>query len=328
MVGRLPTTLASYVHLPSEALRGDVTRISSLVVKAYARWLADGSPPDEETLDAIARSAALRAEDGFPFDAVVAAYALGLEGIVDRLVQRAGRDDLANVIALHKRVLELIRATTAAVARGYLAEVRTTIGEDRTARRMLLAALLRDESDPVVPAGLSLAVHYLLLSVGIEPHPDASEDGVDPAIVAHRMLRRLSAAFGSVGGEQTLASFDATGGVVLVPVTGRIDWAAWSRVVHDAAAEAGTTIRTAGVATTAAGVGAAAREAAEVLDVVRWLGRPTGLYRLDDVLYEYQLTRPGPARARLAELTGLDLAEADGVARLTAAFAAFNAESR
>ncbi len=169
MVGRLPTTLASYVHLPSEALRGDVTRISSLVVKAYTRWLADGSPPDEETLDAIARSAALRAEEGFPFDAVVAAYALGLEGIVDRLVQRAGPDDLADVIALHTRVLELIRATTAAVARGYLAEVRTTVGEDRTARRMLLAALLRDESDPVVPAGLSLAAHYLLLSVGIEP---------------------------------------------------------------------------------------------------------------------------------------------------------------
>ncbi len=90
------------------------------------------------------------------------------------------------------------------------------------------------------------------------------------------MLRRLNAAFGSGGGEQTLASFDATGGVVLVPVTGWIDWAAWSRVVRDAAAEAGTTIRTAGVATTAAGVGAAAREAAEVLDVVRWLGRPTG----------------------------------------------------
>lgn len=234
---------------------------------------------------------------------MVAAYALGLEGIVDRLVQHAGPEDLANVIALDKRVLELIRATTAAVARGYLAEVRTTIGEDRTARRMLLAALLRDESDPVVPAGLSLAAHYLLLSVGIEPHPDASEDGVDPAIVAHRMLRRLSAAFGSVGGEQTLASFDATGGVVLVPVTGP------------------ARARLAGLL----GPLAAYPDLRETLATFLGTGlnrrRTTSLLHVHPNTVNYRLRR-------IAELTGLDPAEADGVARLTAAFAAFNAESR
>ena len=44
----------------------------------------------------------------------------------------------------------------------------------------------------------------------------------------------------------------------------------------------------------------AAREAAEIAAPARLSGRPTGVYRLDDLLLEYQLTRPGPARDRLA----------------------------
>lgn len=49
------------------------------------------------------------------------------------------------------------------------------------------------------------------------------------------------------------------------------------------------------------GVAPALRQAREVLQLVQWLGVAPGLYRLEDVLVEYQLSRPGPARQRLAQ---------------------------
>ncbi|MFE3556173.1 PucR family transcriptional regulator [Streptomyces sp. NPDC059193] len=45
-----------------------------------------------------------------------------------------------------------------------------------------------------------------------------------------------------------------------------------------------------------------ARLAGEVRKVAQASGRPPGLYRLADVLLEYQLTRPGPALTQLSSL--------------------------
>ncbi|WP_345142765.1 helix-turn-helix domain-containing protein, partial [Streptomyces mexicanus] len=50
------------------------------------------------------------------------------------------------------------------------------------------------------------------------------------------------------------------------------------------------------------GIAAAARTAAEVLRIARACGRPAGLHRLDDVLLEYQLSRPGESSARIRAL--------------------------
>jgi hypothetical protein len=48
----------------------------------------------------------------------------------------------------------------------------------------------------------------------------------------------------------------------------------------------------------------------ELLEVVRVHRRPAGVYELDDLLLEYQLSRPGPARERLAGML-VPLAERD-----------------
>ena len=57
-----------------------------------------------------------------------------------------------------------------------------------------------------------------------------------------------------------------------------------------------------GVAAAVAGdVHAVVEQATEVRRVAQLCGRSPGVYRLDDLLLEYQLTRPGPALTRLAE---------------------------
>ena len=49
-------------------------------------------------------------------------------------------------------------------------------------------------------------------------------------------------------------------------------------------------------------VPAAAKQAHELLDLARLLGRPVGTYGMHDLALEYQLTRPGPARQYLARV--------------------------
>ncbi|MCZ1005841.1 helix-turn-helix domain-containing protein [Streptomyces lydicus] len=55
-------------------------------------------------------------------------------------------------------------------------------------------------------------------------------------------------------------------------------------------------------AETAAGIPEAARTAARIVRVARACGHPAGLHRLDDVLLEYQLSRPSAGSDRIAAL--------------------------
>jgi sugar diacid utilization regulator len=97
-----------------------------------------------------------------------------------------------------------------------------------------------------------------------------------------------------------LAAIDTQGGTALLPsqpeavadlpdLVARIEKAVECPVTAAAA-----------VATAPAHIPAATEEAEEVSALVRRLGRPTGLYRLEDVLLEYQLARPGHGLAKLA----------------------------
>ncbi|BBB01584.1 putative transcriptional regulator [Actinacidiphila reveromycinica] len=73
-------------------------------------------------------------------------------------------------------------------------------------------------------------------------------------------------------------------------------------LLRDMARACGAELTAAAVAAPPQDVAGAARLAARVRQVAESCGRGPGLYRLDDVLLEYQLTLPSPARDRLAAL--------------------------
>ncbi|MER7585099.1 helix-turn-helix domain-containing protein [Kitasatospora sp. NPDC097691] len=79
-------------------------------------------------------------------------------------------------------------------------------------------------------------------------------------------------------------------------------WPQLASALAAAARAAGAPILAGAAIAAPAEVPEAAALAYEVLDIARAFGRPPGLHRLDDVLLEYQLTRPSRARARLAAL--------------------------
>ncbi|MFJ1767942.1 PucR family transcriptional regulator [Amycolatopsis sp. NPDC088138] len=302
MVARHRRDLPEYRRLPAEAIRDDVTSVSLDAVHFYARWLRENAEPAEAELDRLGRSAALRAAEGLSLDAVLAAYLTGFQGIFNRLTAPAGSADLQDVRALATRLFDFARAATGAVAKGYIEEVRAGSDVEDDVRRTLLRALLQNApTTGAIPSdGFAVALEYIVLSLAVARHPDEEEQGVSSTVVTRRMVRRVQAVLESATDDQALTSLDGGGGIVLVPVGAETDWSAWSGVVRTLGEAAGSAVTAAAALASPADVPAAARQTGELLDVVRWFELPPGLYRIEDLLVEYQLTRPSQARAKLA----------------------------
>ncbi|MFC6928925.1 PucR family transcriptional regulator [Actinomadura yumaensis] len=115
-----------------------------------------------------------------------------------------------------------------------------------------------------------------------------------------RTIRRVQSALDAHQQADVLTALTTDGGTVLLPLTP--DASAQLPALLARIGEA--TARPATAAVAAAGaldaVPDALGEAEEVAALVHRLDLPPGLYRLDDVLLEYQLTRPGRALTRLA----------------------------
>ncbi len=134
----------------------------------------------------------------------------------------------------------------------------------------------------------------LALRVPSEQHPPPVA-----TLMARRRVRVLQSILDDVVGRAALHTFDGTSGVVLLP-GGPHQHA--EQVTAATAQRFDTAVFVAdGGEAARADLPAAGRAATELAELARALGRPAGSYRLDDLLLEYQLTRPGRARDRLAE---------------------------
>lgn len=309
---RIQAEVAEYRRLPVEELNGEIAVITRQALRGFCRSLLEDRPLNAAELRQIGASAARRAEEGFPLEAVLSAYHVGAREIFAVGVAAAKPAELADLAAVADRMIAFAGTVTRAVTRGYLEELRTKVGQEHTARRTLLSVLVDGGPVEVVArsAGITLPRRYLVLSIELGPHADEASPDVDAEIAVRRKLRRFLAAFERACGDGVLASVDGPGGLLLVPLGGRlseVDVQGWRRLLGTAGRAAGVEVFAAAETASPEGVRAAAGQAGEVLDVIRWFGREPGLYRLDDVLVEYQLTRPGAARDRLAaELTPLE----------------------
>ena len=310
VVTRLTEQLPVYATLPGEQLRGDITRIAVRGIRGFAQALRTGAPPTAAQLELMHRSAARRAQERVPLDAVVGAYFLGAHECLDHVLADAGPDDLADVIAAQRLLLRYLNAVTGSVFAGYIAESHAALGEQQSARQALLSALL--DGGPVRQAaeraGLRLPAGYWVVSVAADRHPDEHTPGVDASIAAGRKLRRMRAVLDGRGHGAVLSALAPDGGLVLVPTAAApgdltdADWERLAALLRQVARAGGSELTAAAEPARPQDVPRAARLAAEVRQVAGGCGRGPGLYRLDDVLVEYQLTLPSPARDQLAAL--------------------------
>lgn len=298
----------AYQQLPVEELSGDITRIIHQTLQGFITVLRTATQPSAQELAFVRESAARRAEEGIPIDMVLTAYHVGVEVVWEALTPEVRPDDVDDVMTASSLVLRYLALITPAVAAGYLEQSSSIVGDEQSARHALLSALLegRAGDEGSGRAGLAPAPGYLVLALAVGPHPDENVEGIDDGVVARRKLRRIRTALDRSSRGQALSSLTVDGGTVLVPMAtaqpSTSDWTAVEQLATTLRTAAGADITVGAAAAEPTGVVAAAKVAREVLDVAQRTGRPPGVYQLDDVLLDYQLSQPSAARERLARL--------------------------
>ncbi|WP_158886893.1 hypothetical protein [Amycolatopsis anabasis] len=119
VVDRLVAELPLYGRMPPEELSNDISRVIERNLRVFARTFREGRAPGTEELAAIRDSAAVRAAEGVPLEAVIAAYHLGARVAWDAVVADIGPENLAWVTAAHDHVISYLQAVVPAVAAGY-----------------------------------------------------------------------------------------------------------------------------------------------------------------------------------------------------------------
>lgn len=308
VIDRLVKEVPVYASLPAEEIRGDVARTVKRSIRTFAAALRDGTLPTPAELAGLREAAAVRAEEGVPLDAVVAAYHVGAQECVDHILASAEPADLPAVFVAQRLLMRYLQAVTSAIVVGYVQGHQSMLGERHDARQALMSALLDGGSarEAAERAGIPLPGRYLVLSIAVGPCPDERTPGVDRLVAARRKVRRLRVELERLTGGTMLSSLSVDGGLVLIPgdappgALSAEDRRRLSAMVEQAERICGADLVVGAVAADPGAVPQAARLAAEVRQVATVCGRGPGVYVLSDVLVEYQLTRPGPAREELA----------------------------
>ena len=308
MIERFVEEIPLYRLLPREQLEGEILAITTANLRLFFAGLREARLLTTDELAEVRLSAARRAEERVPLDAVLTAYHVGGRIGWQALVDDARPDETGALVAAGERVLLYVQQVTAAVAAAYLEEQQTIYGEERDARRSLASALLTGEPAEALAGrlGTSIAPAFLVVALRVGLHADESEKGVGGAIASRRKVRRLHGALDDFAGEPVLALLEPNGGSALVPSTPESVRATAGRLpelVRRLQESVGASV----LAGAAEAIGAAdiARANAQALDVVRLARRldwPAGGYLLRDVLLEYQLTRPSDALVELCRL--------------------------
>ncbi|MGV9679918.1 PucR family transcriptional regulator [Nocardia sp. NPDC003482] len=247
------------------------------------------------------------AREGIDLDTVLRAYHEAIRGGFERVVGEYSPSS-AELLAGTEQVLRLLETVTIATSAAYLDQHRLAARQHQTAAQTLVTALLSGRGNTMLArrTGITVAETYQVVALSIPPHPDERNPRMHTEVAARRKLRRLQSALASVLGSRALSLLSTDGGTILVPVddapsvTGGLAMTAETLDVLSAAASVSL------MATVVTGptdrIPDLAAEAADLLDLVRALNRPPGLYHMADVAVEYQMTRPGPAREHLAAL--------------------------
>jgi hypothetical protein len=225
--------------LPQEEIAGDIADIVQHCLRMAAD-VVERRPVDAEAFGRLRESAAQRADEGVPLEAIVSAYQLGMAMCWERLSAGAGPDDLKALQEALGHVFEVQRQMVVAATTAYMEARKLLDGQDQEDRHAEMVALLAGEpADRTRPGSARL---YVALTVVLARHPDESGTGVRAGIAARRKIRRARTVLDRFGTGPALAELDGSGGTVLLPVETRPAWRDLCQLLQRAAASADVAI--------------------------------------------------------------------------------------
>ncbi|WP_024804610.1 CdaR family transcriptional regulator [Nocardia sp. BMG51109] len=304
LAGKLTEHFRADADRPGADAEGLTAGVRECLVLAL-HVLSAPEPQDAARLSELVGRAAEWAREGIDLDTVLRTYyeavRRGFEQVAGE--QRCGPAELMDGT---EQTLRLLETVTVATSSAYLDEHRHAARHHQTAAQTLVTALLSGHGREALArrTGISVAAAYQVVVLSVPPHPGERDSRLNTEGVARRKLRRLQSALAPVLGSRALSLLSVDGGTILVPIeepvplTGGL---AMTTETLDVLSAAASVPLTATVVTGATeDIPELAEQARELLELVRALGRPPGLYRMADVAVEYQMTRPGPAREHLA----------------------------
>ena len=304
VVDRLRAELPVYAELPPEEVAGDIADIVQHTLRLFADVIERRGQPDDQPFALQRDSAAQRAEEGVPLDAILSAYHLGAQMGWNEISAGARPADLADLQETLSHLMTVQRRLVSEVTAAYLETRRVLDVQQNRDRHSLMTALLAGDpaGRPASPAGVRPAPLYVVMTLTLGPHPDESRPGPRARVAARRKIRRVQSTFDRFAGEPALTALDGFGGTALLPVVSPPAWDDLCELVTRATRSADVAISAAAAVVEPAGVPAAVARNAEIVELVARTDRAPGLYRLADVLLDYQLSRPGEALTALASL--------------------------
>ncbi|MFH5229324.1 PucR family transcriptional regulator [Antrihabitans spumae] len=289
----------AYAHIPPEILAEEILPAVVQVCAGFVKsFIAEGSL-DPAEVEAIVEYATRRAEEMIPFETLASALFSGTRRIWRIVAASARPEDTADLAAFGDQLIEYIELLSTAMTQTYVDVQETIFGPANEARRRLAAALLcgDDVGDLPSNAGIILHERYRVLALSTTARPSTTADAVETVLTRRRVrdAQRIAENYARV---PVLTTFDGHSGVLLLPIEPDDE----TDLLVDGIAKLLNDNLFAGESEPAviAALPKAAVEAAEVAALARQLGRPPGLYRIDDMLLEYQVTRPGTARDRIS----------------------------
>ncbi|WP_154402658.1 PucR family transcriptional regulator [Nocardioides speluncae] len=294
-----------YTTLPEEQMAGEIREITEIGLAVFVKSIADPDVDLRALLAPLAPSAAKRAEEGLPMADVLTAYYVGARAALNFLAERAGPVILPAVLDLADKVIKLLQTATAIVAEGYAHERELTLGEQLTARLRLGTALVEGHAPEQVReaanlADVALPLQYAVVAVAMDGASGGAGRTPDPRVQAARRLRNVRSALVSGISGELLWVPTHRAALVLIPLAGQ--WSALIEGLQRLFAGLDEPVVAGAVVAGPLQVSEAVATALDVRELAQRLGRPAGCYQLGDVAFEYQISRPGPARDALAEV--------------------------
>ncbi|MGW4635482.1 PucR family transcriptional regulator [Nocardia sp. NPDC004415] len=243
-----------------------------------------------------------QAEERIPLRLAVKAFFGGVHRMWREIAAHAEPADLPDLIRVSDLLLDLLEQQISIMAETHADVVQSIFGAERETRRELTSALLHGgpAEELALRADVTLADSYDLLSVQVPPSERRAAFADD--VVTRRRVRLAREMLDDLSGMSPLHTFDGTTGYVLLPPPPNdTDAMRYGHVATELSQRLGTPVVVLEFHTVPrTTLPQAVQEIRELTALALSLGKPTGTYTLDDLMLEFQLTRPGPARDRLA----------------------------
>ncbi|MCU1599406.1 MAG: transcriptional regulator, CdaR [Frankiales bacterium] len=293
MVADFVRDIPFYGRLPAEQLSGEITELCLASVRAALRAVREQRGPTPDELAENRDSAARRAHEQVPLEALLEAYIVGGRLVWRELVNQSTRRDGPLLLEAADAVQLYVQRVTSVVTQTYLSEQQLISGAERERSRELARALVAGTPLPAHAAAAQWQRGCQVLALAIDPATDELSEDVDQSVARARKLRRLEDVL-RLRPQPVLALLEPDGGIVLIRADEDAD-----DLVRALSSALGVLVRAGAAPAGSPGAVPAAAVLAQELVPLAVQGR---VARLEDNALAYQLTRPTAARPRLAEV--------------------------